>query len=1081
MAGSGHLGGLVGEFRRRAGLTQQELADVAGLSVAGVRDLEQGRVVRPRAGTMRRLVSVLGLSRVEAEEFLRIGATGRAAGAGVRVGVLGPLRILVGGAEVDPGSETQRLLLGMLALSPNVPVGRDALIEIAWGAHPPPTAVELLQSRMSRLRRRLQHPKGTGTAVQLVATAGGGYQLTVHDEHLDLLAFRRQVSRARQALAAGEAAGACEYFARAVALWRGQPLSGIGVLETHPVVVALVREWQVVVVEYATVAAELGRHEDVLPALRQVVESDPLNELAHARLMVALAGSGQQAAALTTFEDMRRRLAEDLGTDPGPELTEAFQRVLHQDVARSEAAPVSAHQQLPPDVADFSGRAEELRQLNEYLASVTDEHTAVPILSIEGMPGAGKTRIAVRLAHRLLAEGQYGDVQLYVDLCGHSDQPPADPSAVLASFLRLLGVPGGQVPHDLPSRAALYRDRLHGKRALVLLDNAAGDAQIRPLLPASPTNLVLITSRRTLAVDGGHTLPLDVFTPEDGTELLSRVIGAERVAGDPDGAQRIVDLCGRLPLAIALAARRLQARPSWRLADLVHRLEGARDRLDELAAGSRQLRAVFDLSYRALDADARWLFRLTGLHPGPDFTAESVAALAGREPAESGRILDRLVDERLVTMVTGDRYRLHDLLADYARHVSETDEPEPDRRAALTRLLDYYLHVTSRATELLRPGCWRVDLTGTPPAHFPPLDTREDAEAWLHAERANLLAALGRAAGDGWPAYAWRLAHAVHEYLALYGFIDSWVQTHEAALRTAVAAGDRRGEAVMLTFLAAGYVHQQRYEDARAHFHWALDLSRDIGDRSLESSALSGLGFICYRLGQFSEALEHAERELALEFEKEEESYRRGVMLNNVGVVRTVFGRFDEAMANLRRAMSYTADHVNECSVLSNIGVIHRERGEYAEAAEYFQRALALAADYNARPSAVLPLARLAATYRMQGRVDEALPLVTEALDIVGTMGGPECEVLTELGAVHRAAGRLAEAEQVLRRVAALAVGRQERYRHARALDELAIVHWLQGRTERARAEWHQAHTLFTEMKVPDADRVAARLEEMTA
>ncbi|WP_260191959.1 BTAD domain-containing putative transcriptional regulator [Actinophytocola gossypii] len=680
-------GGLVGEFRRRAGLTQQELADVAGLSVAGVRDLEQGRVLRPRAGTVRRLVGVLGLSRVEAEELLRHGATGRAAGAGVRVEVLGPLRVLVDGAEVSVGSETQRLLLGLLALSPNVPVGRDVLIELGWSGQPPSTVGELLQSRMSRLRRRLRHPEGTGAAVQLAATAGRGYQLTVHDEHLDLLAFRREVGLARQARTAGDVAGACEYFARAVSLWRGRPLAGIGGLESHPAVAALVRDWQVVVVEYAEVAAELGRHEDVLPALRQVVESDPLNELAHARLIVALAGSGQQAAALTTFEDMRRRLAGDLGTDPGPELAEAFRRVLHQDVPRSEAAPVCAHQQLPLDVADFSGRADELRRISDYLASVTDERTAVPILSIEGMPGAGKTRLAVRVAHRLLAEGRYDEVRLHVDLCGRSEQPPADPSAVLASFLRLLGVPGSQIPRDLPSRAALYRDRLHGKRALVLLDNAASEAQIRPLLPASPTNLVLVTSRRTIAVDGGHTLPLDVFTPADGRELLSRIIGPDRVAGDPEGARRIVDLCGRLPLAIALAAHRLRARPAWRLADLVRRLAGTRDRLDELAGGGRRLRAVFDVSYRALDPDARRVFRLTGLHPGPDFTADSVAVLAGTEPAETGRILDRLVDERLVTVVTADRYRLHDLLAHYARHVGELDEPEPNRRAALTRLL----------------------------------------------------------------------------------------------------------------------------------------------------------------------------------------------------------------------------------------------------------------------------------------------------------------------------------------------------------------------------------------------------------
>lgn len=1073
ITGSGRqLDVVLRQFRRRAGLTQREAAELAGLSVAGIRDLEQGRVTSPRSGTLRKLADALGLSSGESDELMRLAEDGRKPGSDLWIQVLGPLTVTVNGEEVDPGSTRQRTLLALLALAPNVAVGRDTLVEAVWGPSPPLGVADLLQSRVSRLRRRLANGK-KGAEGAVLEAAHGGYRLLLNEGQHDLLAVRGLVARARRARDDGEPANACALFADAVRLWRGQPLADLSALQSDPAVVALTSEWQSAVIDYAEVAADLGVYEQVVPVLRQLAVADPLHETVHANLMIALAGSGQQAAALALFDEVRRRLADELGADPGPELVAAHRRVLRQEVTRPESAPASAHRQLPPDIADFTGRERELRDLRNRLA--TTARSAPDVVAVQGMGGVGKTRLAIRLAHELVSVGECADEQLYVDLRGHAEQPPADPATVLASFLHLLGVPGGQIPRDLEGRSAMFRDRLHGKHALVLLDNAASEEQVTPLLPASPTNVVVVTSRRALTLDGAYTVPLPTFSPDDAETLIAKIVGMERVSGDRAGVTEVVELCGRLPLAVALAARRLQTRPAWSVADLAARLRDAGNRMGELAAGSRKVRTAFDLSYRALEPDRQRLFRLLGLIPGADFTVDAAAALAGAAPSAARGALEHLVEEHLVTAATGERYRLHDLLRAYAQDLLDADESPAERQAAVTRLLDYYLHTAGRAAYRLQPSRWAADAIGTPSAHVPALDTAEEAASWLDAEYASLTGAVRLAAEWGLAAYTWRLVHSMWVHVYLYGYAQDWEQTLRAALRASREAGCDQGTAVSSTYLGGALLHLGQLDDAFTCLQEARELHRELGNLELEMSSLTWLSITSYRLGRFSAALEYIDE--ALQSCRGRDPYREAILRNNRGYLLAMLGRTGEAIDEYTPALTLARRAGNgavEGAVLVNLGDAYRRRGLVGDSMEYIRHALELAEDGGLRPTLGYARHRLGNVYLDLGRPQDALACFADALSIVRAVGvggaATECEVLVDLAdALHRTGG-IEEAADHARSARELATATGERYQLARALRLLSQLHDEAGDYDDARDCRRDALRLFADLGTPEAE-----------
>lgn len=503
-------------------------------------------------------------------------------------------------------------------------------------------------------------------------------------EELDLWAFRHFVGEGRDAQASGDPVAACDAFERALNQWRGEPVSDIDALWEHPAVAALTEEHARVVLEFADAASACGRDDAALPYLRGLAARDAMNEALHARLLVALAGVGRRAEALQEYEGLRRRLDEELGVSPSSALRATQARILRQEF-RIEDSPTDISQwrsvcTLPAAPADFTGRAMEIEGL-VAAASPTEGHPGVPVAVVSGPPGAGKTALALFRAHTI--RQRFPDGQLWVQLSGASANP-REPSDVLGELLRTLRVPGSAIPDDLAERAALYRSRLAGRKVLVVADDAATPAQVQPLVPGTAGCCVLVTSRMRLeGLENARLIPLDAMTEDDATELVKRMIGRDRVAAEPEATADFVRACGALPLALRIAGAKLAARPSWPVSAMMGRLTGEHGRLRELEAGDTSVRSSIASSYQTLPERSQRAFRLLSLAGSADFPEWAAGALLG---AVDGRdVVDDLTSRSLLIPVSNNRYsepryRLHDLLRDYAAEALEDEEPQPRMR-----------------------------------------------------------------------------------------------------------------------------------------------------------------------------------------------------------------------------------------------------------------------------------------------------------------------------------------------------------------------------------------------------------------
>ncbi|MFE0463914.1 ATP-binding protein [Kitasatospora sp. NPDC058965] len=661
--------------------------------------------------------------------------------------------------------------------------------------------------------------------------------------------------------------------------------------------------------------------------------------------------------------------------------------------------PVGVFGQLPADLPTFTGRREELGRLFEAATQRRDGVGAntVVISAIEGMAGVGKTRLALHVAHRLVRAGHFTDIQLQVNLKGFDPELPAlDPAAVLESFLRQLGVPAQQIPAARDERAAMYRDRLRDRDALVLLDNAADEDQVRDLVPAGTGCLVLITSRRSLAgLDGVTPHLLDTFSQDESLELLARIAGHERVAAEPEAAARIVDLCDHLPLAVALTAARLRSRPAWSLGALADRLEAGR--LDAIRAGGRAIRPVFDLSYQALPALPQRVFRVLGHHPGPDFTPAVVAGLAGIPTDDAQHVLDQLQDANLVRQTSPDRYELHDLLRAYALDVS-AEQAGAERPAALDRLARWFLHSAHGAAVAMNaPGLPELSAAGdTAPLRF---GSYEAALSWLDLEHENLGAVHRAAAREQLYEVTWTLPIILDQFTNLRFHRSRSVATHRLAVDAARARGDDAVVAWNLRGAAASLCELHRVDEAERALTEALELYRTAEDRSGESAALLDLGRHCLMRGRYHESIELTRQ--SIEF-NEVAGNRRRVMIGelNLGAAHYLLEDLTTAQAYFQRALRSAracGERRGEGLTLGNLGEVGLRLGQVDSAHTYYLEQRRVAEEIGALDLRGRAIAGLGATLRAMGRPDDARAYWQEAHAVFTEIGSPEADSVQEL------------------------------------------------------------------------------------
>lgn len=702
----------------------------------------------------------------------------------------------------------------------------------------------------------------------------------------------------------------------------------------------------------------------------------------------------------TWFDKWKRADRGERRTPAEPETT-----AVPEDPGDPEASELAltAQAQLPMDIVEFAGRREEVRTLLNLLDldGPGENATAVLVAVIEGMAGIGKTRLAVHVAHELLARGRGDEVQLYVDLAAHTaTDRTAEPATVLAALLRLLGVPGGQIPGSVHERAVLYRDRLNGRRALVVLDNAASEDQVRPLLPGSPGCLVIITSRRKLTgLDGAQPITLPVFDTEDSLVLLSTVVGEERVRAEPEAAREIVERCGYLPLAVSLVARRLRARPTWALADMAARLGVEARRLTELSVSGRAVGPVFTVSYQQLLPEQRRVFRMLALHPGTDFTADSVAALTRTPPSHAEDLLEALLDEHLLEQTTHGRYRFHQLVHSFALSRVVEEESAESRGASLRRLVTWYLHSANQADRQLAPTRRRMPLPPlvdcTPHASF------ADAQAalrWFDDERTNLLSAMDTAIGEGWDDLAWRLPAILYDFFYLRKHRDDWISTHKKAVLASRRIGDRGGVRWSLSGLGIAYAESRRFTEALECFRTALDIARELGDRHSEGQVINNMGETYRRLGNLPEALWHYEQDLAI-CRLIADQHGEAVSLNNQGKALSAMKRFDEAEARHKEALAICSGFGDRCTageIHNDLGEAYRGQRRLDLAIEHYLRALEIRDEIGDLHGKAQTLHNLGELHECKGRRDTASRRYDEALGLWRQLGDPWAQAATE-------------------------------------------------------------------------------------
>jgi len=967
----------------------------------------------------------------------------------VDFGLLGPLLVADDARPVVVSAPRQRVLLATLLLNAGRVVSLDALAETLWDDRPPAGARGALHTGVQRLRAKLG-PAGSA----LIGTQPPGYVLQLGDCRFDVRQFGVLATRGEAAAQAGAWPQAAGLLREALALWRGEALADIPSqllrdreappLENHRLQVLAAR---------INADLQLGRAGEVVAELRQLASAHPLLERFHAQLMLALYRSGRQGDALAVYQDARRVLAGELGVGPGPELRRLHQQILAADPALllpggsqppgatpATLSPPHGGTPRPPDAASrsgptgpagptdptgpagppgpeaakagpepvvprqlplaarhFAGRAEALKVLAGLAAEASGAGRAVVISAIEGTAGIGKTALAVHFAHQVA--DRFPDGQLYVNLRGFDPAgPPVDPGEAIRIFLADLGTPPGRIPAGLDAQAGLYRSLLASRQLLVLLDNARDADQVRPLLPASPGCLVLVTSRSQLtsliAAEGAYPLILDVLAGAEAHDLLAARLGPQRLAAEAAATDELIGLCARLPLALSIAAARAASRPGHPLAALAADLRDAGGRLDALDAGhaAANVRAVFSWSYQQLDPAAARMFRLLGLHPGPDVSAPAAASLAALPLRQARAALAELARAHLVAEPAPGRFACHDLLRAYAAERAASDDSQAGQRAAIHRMLDHYLHTAQSAAMLLDPG--RRPITppppepGVEPEH--PHDARQ-ARAWFEAERRVLMAAAAQALEAGFDVHAWQIPQALALFLNLRSYYHDWTATEQTALAATRRLGDWAAQAEALQRAGFARTKLGDYEAAQADLQQALDVYTELGDRAGQAEAHTSLAIARQDQGHDAAALGHSRQALEL-FTAVGDRSGQALALNAVGWYHARLGDHRQALVycqqaiDLHKALDYPQA---EAATWDSLGYAHHHLGDHAESAACYQRALGLYREIGDRWGRAETLGHIGDAHHAAGHPDEARVAWQEALTILDDLDHP--------------------------------------------------------------------------------------------
>lgn len=924
----------------------------------------------------------------------------------VEFSLLGPLMVRREGMSVDIAAGRQRVLLATLLVNAGRVVPTGELIEVLWDASPPVSALVSLRNYVKRLRKVL-----ADTAHRRISTYAGGYLIRVDAGELDVTQFEALLGAAQTASQRGSWETAAAESRAALALWRGEPLADVGseVLSLREAPRLTEMRLQALEVRFDA-DLQLGCQPAMIAELRRLVGEHALRERLHAQLMLALYRDDRQAEALAAYQHARQVLREELGTEPGVRLRKLHQQILTADpaLARPEPARPAAGaavrvvpRELPPGVQHFTGRADQLTALTSLLdRSGAEMPGTVLISAIGGTAGVGKTALAVHWAHRVAR--RFPDGQLYANLRGYDPSGvPVAPGEIIRGFLDALAVPVERIPAGLNAQAGLYRSLLADRRVLVVLDNARDAAQVRPLLPGAAGCLVLVTSRSQLtglaAADGASPLNVSVLTDDEARDLLTCRLGRDRVSAEPEAVTELITLSARLPLALNIAAARAAAQPRHTLAALAAGLRDERGRLDALDTGdpASSLRVMFSWSYQNLGTPAARMFRLLGLHSGPDITTAAAASLAAVVPTRARALINELADANLIAEHAPGRYTFHDLLRAYATDLAATTDTDAERHEAVARVLDHYLHTAYSGALTLNRARPRFPLapprSGVTPETVADLD---DALAWFSAERQVLLTAITQAEVLGFYRHAWQLPWALALFFDRMGYWHDLEASEHTAIAAAQRLGDRAGQAYACRDLGWARFHLGAFTDALACFRQALEMHIQIGDRPGAARDHHDIAAAADRLGSFGEALDNAQESLAL-FEAEDDDAGVAKASNVVGYLHVQMGDYEQAMVYCQRALGLLSgrkDPLNEAATLDSIGYALTHLGRPAEALTFLRRAARMIKEVRAPYWQVDVLVHLGDACQAGGEPEQCRHAWQEALAIMDDLHHPDAD-----------------------------------------------------------------------------------------